>query len=137
MLWRLGMFLPFALFTGLDPQTPPIVIAILHDRPRADGCHDGAGLFDDINPLHPKPKVDPVKRTRSGRGPLLVCLLALPCCQHEQCFTRLMCASPFDLVETDLHIKWIDIMLMFIADKFFIDHIGIFKFMAILHLQQA
>ena len=63
MLWRLGMFLPFALFTGLCPQIPPGAFAILCDRPRADGCYNYVGLFNDINPLRAKPTIDLVKQT--------------------------------------------------------------------------
>ena len=35
MLWRLGMFLPFALFTGLVLKLRPALIAVLYDRPCA------------------------------------------------------------------------------------------------------
>lgn len=48
-----------------------------------------------------------------------------------------MGASPFDLVETDLHIERIDILLMLIAHKLLIDQVGVVKFPAVFHLQHA
>ena len=45
--------------------------------------------------------------------------------------------SPFDLVEANLHVKRIDVVFVFIADKLFIDHISIFQFGAIFHLQHS
>ena len=48
-----------------------------------------------------------------------------------------MCLSPFDLIQTDLYVKWIGLLFMFIPDEFLIDQISVFQFMAMLHLQQS
>jgi hypothetical protein len=45
------------------PQIPARALAILYDRLRADGCHDCAGLADDIDLPYSKPVVVTIKRT--------------------------------------------------------------------------
>ena len=62
MLWRSRDVFTVCPFHWPCPQTPPGAFAVLCDRPRADGCHNHAGLFDDINPLRAKPTIDLVKR---------------------------------------------------------------------------
>ena len=42
--------------------------------------------------------------------------------------------SPLDLVEADLNVERIQLMLVFITNKLFINHLGIFQFMTILDI---
>ena len=48
-----------------------------------------------------------------------------------------MCPSPFDLIQTDLYIKWVRLLFMLITNELLIDQISVFQFMAMLHLQQS
>ena len=60
--WRLGMFLPFALFTGLFLKLGPGAFAVLCDRPRADGRYNHVGLFEDMTSIILNPQLIPFNR---------------------------------------------------------------------------